>query len=65
MDLGSKGVMSYKYRRSIVVLPTSKSVKPNEEEKEMTSVFQQGNFCKHWNSSNKLFDSKIIVKSDK
>jgi hypothetical protein len=37
----------YKYRGSIVVLSISKSVKPNEEQKEMTSGFQQGNVCKH------------------
>ena len=40
-------LMTHKYRGSIVVLSISKSVKPNEEQKEMTSGFQQGNFCKH------------------
>ena len=34
--------MTHKYRGSIIVLLISKSVKPNEEEKEMTSGFQQG-----------------------
>ena len=39
MDLSSKEVMTHKYRRSIIVLLTSKSVEPNEEQKEMTSGF--------------------------
>ena len=42
-------LMTHKYRESIVVLSISKSVEPNEEQKEMTSGFQQGNVCKHWN----------------
>ena len=33
-------VMTHKYRGSIIVLPISKSVEPNEEHKEMTSGFQ-------------------------
>ena len=33
-------LMTHKYRGSIVVLPISKSVEPNEEQKEMTSGFQ-------------------------
>ena len=40
-------VMTHKYRGSIVVLSISKSVEPNEEQKEMTSGFQQGILCKH------------------
>ena len=40
-------VMTHKYRGSILVLLISKSVKANEEQKEMTSDFQQGNVCKH------------------
>jgi hypothetical protein len=40
-------VMTHKYRGSIVVLSISKSVEPNEEQKEMTSGFQQGIFCKY------------------
>ena len=32
-------VMTHKYRGSIVVLLISKSVEPNEEQKEMTSSF--------------------------
>ena len=32
---------------SIVVLPISKSVEPNEEQKEMISGFQQGILCKY------------------
>ena len=40
-------VMTHKYRGSIVVLSISKSVKPNEEQKEMISGFQQGILCKH------------------
>ena len=39
--------MTHKYRGSIIVLSISKSVEPNEEQKEMTSGFQQGTFCKH------------------
>ena len=35
-------VMTHKYRGSIVVLSISKSVKPNEEQKVLTSGFQQG-----------------------
>jgi len=38
---------THKYRGSIVVFSISKSVKPNEEQKEMTSGFQQGILCKH------------------
>ena len=33
-------VMTHKYRGSIVVLSISKSVEPNEEQKEMRSGFQ-------------------------
>ena len=33
-------LMTHKYRGSIVVLSISKSVEPNEEQKEMTSGFQ-------------------------
>ena len=40
-------LMTHKYRGSIIVLSISKSVKPNEEQKEMTSGFQQGILCKH------------------
>ena len=36
----SASVMTHKYRGSIVVLSISKSVEPNEEQKEMTSGFQ-------------------------
>ena len=41
-----KMLMTHKCRGSIVVLSISKSVKPNEELKEMTSGFQQVNVCK-------------------
>ena len=40
-------VMTHKYRGSIMVLSISKRVEPNKEQKEMTSGFQQGIFCKH------------------
>ena len=40
-------LMTHKYRGSIVVISISKSVEPNEEQKEMTSDFQQGIFCRH------------------
>ena len=33
-------LMTHKYRGSIVVLSISKSVEPNEEQKEMISSFQ-------------------------
>ena len=33
--------MTHKYRGSIVVLSISKSVEPNEEQKEMTLVFSK------------------------
>ena len=36
-----RALMTHKYRGSIVVLSISKSVEPNEEQKEMTSGFQQ------------------------
>ena len=42
-----KYLMTQKYRGSIVVLSISKSVEPNEEQKEMISGFQQGILCKH------------------
>ena len=35
-------MMTHKYMGSIIVLLVSKSVEPNEEQKEMTSAFQQG-----------------------
>jgi len=41
--------MTHKYRGSIVVLSISKSVEPNEEQKEMISSFQKGILCKYWN----------------
>ena len=40
-------LMTHKYRGSIIVLSISKSVEPNEEQKEMISGFQQGILCKH------------------
>ena len=40
-------LMTHKYRESIIAFPISKSVEPNEEQKEMISGFQQGIFCKH------------------
>ena len=43
----SAPLMTHKYRGSIVVLPISKSVEPNEEQKEMISGFQQGILCKY------------------
>ena len=42
-------VMTHNYRGSIIVLSLSKSVEPNEEQKEMISGFQQGILCKYWN----------------
>ena len=41
-------LITHKYRGSIIVLSISKSVEPNEEQKEMISGFQQGILCKHW-----------------
>ena len=41
--------MTHKYMGSIVAFSISKSVEPNEEEKEMTSGFQQGIVWKCWN----------------
>ena len=38
--------MTHKCRGSIVVLSISMSVEPNEEQKDLTSGFQQGNICK-------------------
>ena len=40
-------LMTHKCRGYIVVLSISKSVEPNEEQKEMISGFQQGTLCKH------------------
>ena len=37
--------MTHKYRGSIVVLSISKSVEPNEEQKEMISGFKQQVIC--------------------
>ena len=42
-------LMTHKYRGSIVVLSISKSVEPNEEQKEMISGFQQGILYKYRN----------------
>ena len=44
---GRLGLMSHKCRGTIIVLSISKSVEPNEEQKEMISSFQQGILCKH------------------
>ena len=41
--------MTHKYRGPIVVLSVSKSVEPNEEQKEMINSFQQGILYKYWN----------------
>jgi hypothetical protein len=35
-------VMTHKYRRCIIVPSINKSVKPNEEQKVLTSSFDQG-----------------------
>ena len=43
----ARRVMTHKYRGSIIVLSISKSVEPNEEQKEMISGFQQGILCKY------------------
>ena len=40
-------LMTHKYRGSIIVLSISKSVEPNEEQKDLTSGFQQGKICRH------------------
>jgi hypothetical protein len=37
-----EGVMTHKYRGCIVVLSINKSVEPNEEQKVLTSGFDQG-----------------------
>ena len=42
-----RSMMTHKYRGSIVVLLISKSVEPNEEQKEMIRGFQQGILCKY------------------
>ena len=50
IDPGQKNyptLMTHKYRGSIIVHSISKSVRPNEEQKEMTSGFQQGILSKH------------------
>ena len=54
-------VMTHKYRGSIVVLSLSRSVEPNEEQKEMISGFQQGILCKCTEiSGNRQFCDRII-----
>ena len=53
-------LMTHKYRGSIVVLSISKSVEPNEEQKDLTSGFQQGKICKHWNCGNKWLCGEMI-----
>ena len=40
-------LMTHKYRGSIIVLSISKSVEPNEEQKEIISSFQYGILYKH------------------
>ena len=40
MERNLTGVMTHTCRGSIIVLSISKSVEPNEEQKEMTSSFQ-------------------------
>ena len=41
------GLMTHNYRGSIIVLSISKSVEPNEEQKEMINDFQQSILCKY------------------
>ena len=43
----SGSLMTHKYRGSIIVISISRSVEPNEEQKEMISGFQQGILCKY------------------
>jgi hypothetical protein len=40
--VAARGVMTHKYRGCIVVLSINKSVEPNEEQKVLTSSFDQG-----------------------
>jgi hypothetical protein len=40
-NFGADTLITHKYRGSIVVISISKSVEPNEEQKEMTSGFRQ------------------------
>ena len=42
-----KSLMTHKYRGSIILLSISKSVEPNEEQKEMIRGFQQGILFKY------------------
>jgi hypothetical protein len=37
-----RGVMTHKYRGYIVILSINKSVEPNEEQKVLTSSFDEG-----------------------
>ena len=53
-------LMTHKYRGSIVVLSISKSVKSNEEQKEMTIGFSKVFSASTEIISNEYFDSKII-----
>jgi hypothetical protein len=46
-QLSFRGVMTHKYRGCIVVLSINKSDKPNEEQKVLTSGFDQGFKCKY------------------
>ena len=47
VDPAVSPLMTHKYRGSIIVHSISKSVEPNEEQKEMISGFQQGILCKY------------------
>jgi hypothetical protein len=42
LQASASRVMTHKYRRCIVVLSINKSVEPNEEQKVLTSGFDQG-----------------------
>ena len=53
-------LMTHKYRGSIVVLSISKSVEPNEEQKEMTSSFSKVFSASTEIISNRQFCDKII-----
>ena len=54
-------LMTHKYRGSIIVLSISKSVEPNEEQKEMTSGFSIKCFLQALKVAViDSFDSKII-----
>jgi hypothetical protein len=55
-------LMTHKYRGCIIVLSINKSVKPNKEQKVLTSGFDQGFTV---NTSKRVFQGYLVMQINK